>query len=175
MLIHWNKILNTDCKVVRIKDQLVYPIFRVGSTSLVHSASEIYTNHEINGLKNIIILLRSPEERFVSGLNEYCQQNKIDVDTAWRMAGRGELIDRHFAPQYMWLLHLSKYHDGSITLLPFGYIKNLTNMHMRRTVESRTQVTPLEKFVEVDRQLMTLVGQTMMLKPLVKRYKDVLS
>tara|TARA_A100001015_G_scaffold312668_1_gene418294 strand:- start:677 stop:1204 length:528 start_codon:yes stop_codon:yes gene_type:complete len=175
MLTHWNKILTADCKVVKVKDKLVYPIFRVGSTSIIDSASEIYTNNEISGLDNILVLLRNPEDRFVSGLNEYCLQNKLDIHTALQMVDAGELMDRHFAPQYIWLLHLSKYHDGSVTLLPFDHIKKLTDLHKRDTVLSRIQVKPLERFVEVDRKLMSVVGQTVMLKPLVKRYKDVLS
>jgi hypothetical protein len=169
MLTHWNKLLTTKCTVVKVKGKLVYPIFRVGSTSIISSASEVYTDHEIGNLENII------EERFISGLNEYCLQNKLDVHTALQMADRGELVDRHFAPQYIWLLHLSRFYNGSVTLLPFEHIKKLTDLHKRDTIPARIQISPLEKFVEIDRDLMTMVGQTSKLETLVKRFKHVLS
>lgn len=175
MLTHWNKILSTDCKVVKIKDQIIYPIFRVGSTSIFKAAGEVYTNQEIKELNNMLVLIRNPEERFVSGLNEYCLQNNLDINTARNMVDKGKLIDRHFAPQYVWLLHLSKFYNGPITLLPFEHIKKITDIHMRKTVKSRIQVKPLKKFVNVDHELMTKIGQTLMLEPLVRRYKDVLS
>ena len=175
MLTHWNKILSTDCMVVKVNDKFVYPIFRVGSTSIIDSASEFYTNHEIGKLEKILVLLRNPEERFVSGLNEYCLQNKLDVHSALQMADKGELIDRHFAPQYIWLLHLSKFYRGAVVLLPFEHITKLTHLHKRSFVPSRIQVKPLERFVDMDRELMNMVGQTVMLRQLVKGYKDVLS
>ena len=175
MLTHWNKLLTTDCTVVKIKEAMVYPIFRVGSTSIMASANEVYTNNDINGIDNILVLLRDPAERFVSGLNEYCLQNKLEIHTALQMVDKGELMDRHFAPQYIWLLHLSRFHSGSVTLLPFEHIKKLTNLHRRDTIPSRIQIRPLEKFVEIDRELVTMVGQTLKLETLVKRFKHVLS
>lgn len=175
MLTHWNKILTTDCKVVKVKDKIVYPIFRVGSTSLLHSANEAYVNEEIANCENIMILLREPGERFVSGLNEFCLQNKLDVNNAWQKVKEGKLIDRHFAPQYIWLLHLSKFYNGKVTLMPFDHIKNITHKHMRKKVKSRIHVDPLKEFIEVDQLLLDLTGQTLQLRPLIKRFKNVLS
>ncbi len=175
MLTHWNKLLTADCKVVKVKDKFVYPIFRVGSTSILHSANETYVNEEIAKCDNILILLRDPGERFVSGLNEFCLQNKLDVNDTWQTVKQGKLIDRHFAPQYIWLLHLSKFYNGKVTLMSFDHIKNITQTHKRKKVKPRIHVNPLQKFVEIDKLLINLTGQTLQLRPLIKRFKNVLS
>ena len=79
MLTHWNRLLNTDCTVIDIGSHTVYPIFRVGYTSLMSDADQTYTNRQISKCEHIDILIRNPIDRFVSGVNEYCRQNSLDV------------------------------------------------------------------------------------------------
>ena len=175
MLSGWNKLLNTDCVVLNIGDHVIYPIFRVGSTSLVAAADKKYTNEQIAKCTHIDILIRDPGDRFVSGLNEYCQQNNLDVEETWELVEQGRLVDRHFAPQYMWLLHLYKFYKGTVTLKPFRDIKKITNKHVNKDKSKKVAVALLRSFVEVDYKLMEHYNKTIQIGELVKGLKHVLS
>ena len=111
MLKHWNKLLNTDCIVVDVGPHTVYPIFKNGSSSLMSVSNKTYVNKQISECKSIDIIIRDPETRFVSGLNENCQQNNLDVKDTWDLVYEDKLINRHFAPQWLWLLHLYKFYS----------------------------------------------------------------
>ncbi len=71
MLTHWNKLLNTDCVVVAVGPHTIYPIFRVGQSTLMSVCDRKYVNKEIDYCNHVEIMIREPEERFVSGVNEY--------------------------------------------------------------------------------------------------------
>ena len=175
MLTHWNKLLNTDCVVVRVGECVVYPIFRVGYSTLMSVCEHKYTNQEIKKLKNINVMIRDPEERFVSGVNEYSRLNAMPVLQTWRLIKDGKLHDRHFTPQYIWLLHLYKYYKGTITIRPFEYIQQITTAHVNKS-HHKTKIPVCENFVDEDRYLARLYNQTMSLPDMVKRYKkNVLS
>ena len=84
-------------------------------------------------------------------------------------------MDRHFAPQYLWLVHLYKFYKGNVTLKPFTYIQNITSIHEITIGDNKIDVEALEDFVSVDRQLMKLVNQTHDLGELISKYKHALS
>jgi hypothetical protein len=174
MLKHWDGLLNTDCTVMSIRNHVLYPIFRVGYTSLSEVCEKKYTNDEIKACEDIKVMIRDPEQRFVSGVNEYCRQNKITIQQAWPRIEKGQLMDRHFAPQYMWLLHLYKYYKGHVIILPFDYISKITSVHKRKG-EQHEQVPLIQSFVEVDRALMQHYNEKIELGVLIERYRDVLS
>ena len=69
----------TDCTVVKVGKYFVYPIHRVGHTSLMSVAEKKYVNKEIAKLSRIDVLWREPKARFVSGVNEYSKHRKIKV------------------------------------------------------------------------------------------------
>ena len=175
MLTQWNKLLNTDCTVVDIGPHTVYPIFRVGHTSLMASANNTYTNKQIAECKHIDILIRDPGERFVSGLNQYSRDNNLEVEETWDLVEQGRLVDRHFAPQYMWLLHLYKFYKGAVTLKPFSHIKKITNMHEKKDKRKKVSVALLKTFVEVDYKLMEHYNETTQLGDLIKEHRHALS
>ena len=178
MLKHWEKLLNTDCTVVGIGQHTVYPIFKVGSSSLFAVADKTYTNREIRACDHIDIMIRDPGDRFVSGINEYSRQNNLDVEQTWGLAEQGKLVDRHFAPQFVWLFHLYKFYKGTVTLRPFSYIKKITNTHMKTynaRKEKNVAVSLLKSFVEVDYALAEHYNETFELGRLVKEHKNVLS
>jgi len=175
MLTFWNKLVNTDCTVVGIGEHIVYPIFKVGSSSLMAIADRRYTNQHISKCRHIDILIRDPRDRFISGLNEYCQQNNLDVDETWKLVELGKVVDRHFAPQYLWLLHLYKFYKGIVTLKPFHTIKKITTVNWNTNKSKKINVPLLKSFVEVDYQLMDRYNDTVPLGELVKEYRHVLS
>jgi hypothetical protein len=174
MLKQWNKLLNTDCVVLKVANHNVYPIFRVGSTSLESACDHRYVNEEIQACSNIEVMIREPEERFRSGVNEYCFQHKRNVLETYSLIEHGKLYDRHFTPQYMWLLHLYKYYKGFITLRPFSHITNYTNIHKAKSM-SDVAIPVCEPFVAVDRYLTKYHNQTVNIGYLIKRYRNVLS
>ena len=174
MLTHWNKLLNTDCTVVDIGPHTVYPIFRVGFTTLSSVCERKYVNKQIAECKHIDVMIRDPGDRFVSGINEYSRQNNLDVEETWKLVEQGKLVDRHFAPQYMWLLHLYKFYKGAVTILPFNHIKKITSVHKRKGYR-REPVTLLKSFVEIDYALTEHYYETFELGELIKRYRNVLS
>ena len=176
MLTHWNKLLTRDCTVVKVGNYTVYPIHRVGFTSLMYDAEVTYTNAEISNLKHIDVLIRDPAARFVSGVNEYSRQNKLNVHSVYEQVKRGEFVDTHFIPQYVWLMNLYRFFRGEITIRPFSFIANITNVHKRKA-ESITQIEPLKKFTEVDAKIIknTTVQRRYFIKDIIKDYKHVLS
>ena len=176
MTTSWIKLLNTDCEVVVIGRHTVYPIFRNGSSSLREAADITYINDQIKDCEHIEVLLRDPAIRFVSGINEYCRQNDLDVRQTWSMVEQDKVNDRHFCPQFVWLLHLSKFYRGKVTLLPFKDIKKITDIKRAELAwMKKIQVDPIKKFVDIDYELMTLLGQTVELEHIIRKYKNVLS
>jgi hypothetical protein len=175
MLNHWNKLLNTDCKVYELGDNFVYPIMRNGSTSLTEVVGREYTNHEINECQNILVFLRDPADRFISGINQYCRLRKADLGQVYRLVEQGRLIDRHFSPQWIWLLHLSKYYKGMISLLSFEEIGSYCTKHLNKLDDKITNIQPLSNFIKSDEELMKHVGKTVDIKFLMRKCKDALS
>ena len=175
MLTHWNRLLNTDCKVYELGDNFVYPIMRNGSTSLRSVVGRKYTNDEIHKCKDIVVFLRKPADRFVSGLNEYCRQNNVDLTQTWKLVEQGKFIDRHFSPQWIWLLHLSKFHKGKVSLKSVKDLITYCKVRLHQSKNNDTDVTLLDDFVQADQELMKYVGQTIDLETLVKKCKNVLS
>lgn len=175
MLKAWSKLLNTECKVIRLGDNYVYPIFRNGSTSLFKSQEQLYTNEQITACDNIQILIRDPKLRFVSGINEYGRRNDIDVQKVYADAKTGKLVDRHFAPQSMWLLHLYKYYKGDVTLRHFHDIGKFTDKHNHVFPGDKVYVSALEEYVEVDYKLVYLVDRTLPLGDIIKETRHALS
>lgn len=178
MLKHWSRTLNTDCEVVAIGGHAVYPIFRVGSTSLRRAAERTYLNEQIQQCGHIDILIRDPEERFRSGLTEYCRQKGLQVHQTWQLVSDGKLTDRHFVPQYTWLLHLYKFYRGTVTLRPFSYIGKITDVHaheQRSELSESSHIDVLKDYVEVDRHLLRLLDQPRGLGEIIKECRSALS
>ena len=176
MLKHWSRLLTRDCIVVKVGNYIVYPIHRVGFTSLMYDADMTYTNTEISNLTHINVLIRDPESRFVSGVNEYCRQNNLNIHEVYEKIKEDKLVNSHFIPQYVWLLNLYRFYKGEVTIRPFRFIANITDVHKRKD-ESIIKVEPLKRFTEVDAKIIknTTVQKRFLLKDIIMDYKNVLS
>lgn len=168
---NWNNILTGDCTVYGLGPRMVYPIFRCGFTSIRATADKTYVNQQIKA-NNIDVLIRDPADRFMSGVNEYARQNKVDVEDTWNLIAEHKLIDKHFAPQYVWLMHLQKFHRGTVTLYPFKSIEKITRKHKGKwsdkSANDKEPVAQIEEFVDKDLLLLKHLNKTLTIKDLLK-------
>ncbi len=189
MISNLNKLITDDCIVVQIGNYTVYPIFKCGFSSIVQSPSAIQIkNKNIKNLKTIDVIIRDPKERFVLGFKEYCWNEKIfdvqSINETYKKVKQNKIVDRHFIPQFIWLMHLSKYFKGSVTFRKMSYLKKLTSLHKnkvgpyqepKKVILMKQKVKPLNNFVTVDEKLLKYYNQTVLLTDIIKRYKNVLS
>ena len=185
-------ILTADCEVVKFNDnQFFYPIFKNGRSSLKIYAGKnnlpLLKNKEISNLKKITVFLRSPEERFVSGVYTffYFTNNQlIDEDTLKKIESV-DIINRHFVPQYIWLLHLYKYFKG---IVEFRSVKELYELIPNRdgpwtgnpilwksiTQKEKDKILSIEhkKYIEVDEKIIKkYINRSVKLGKLIKEFK----
>ena len=163
-------ILKEDCEVVKFDaEQCFYPIFKNGRSSLTIYAERnnlpLLKNKEISNLKNITIFLRSPKERFVSGVYTffYLNNNQLIDENILKKIESFDIVNRHFVPQYIWLLHLCKYYDG---VIQFKSVKELYDLIPNRdgpwtgnpkpwkaiTQEEKNKILSIKhkKYIEID-------------------------
>jgi hypothetical protein len=144
-------------------------------------------NKEISNLKKITVFLRSPEERFVSGVYTFfylTNKRYIDENTLKKIESF-DIVDRHFIPQYLWLLHLHKYFNGIVEFKPvlelLGLIPNrdgpwTNNPTPWRTITQKDKDKILsikhKKYIEVDNKIIKkYMNQSVELGKLIKEFK----
>ena len=124
LLMYWNKLLNTNCEAIRVEPYgfVAYPIYKNGRTSLWEYATDnnckTFINEELKTLDHIIVYLRNPLERFISGVHTYLEFENLgsQEDTILKQIEEMTVCDRHFVPQFIWLIHLSKYFKGTVRI-----------------------------------------------------------
>ena len=184
--------LTADCDVIKFSDeQYFYPIFNNGRSSLTIYAGRnnlpLLKNKQISNLKKIIVFLRSPEERFVSGVHTFfylANKKSIDENTLKKIESF-DIIDRHFIPQYLWLLHLHKYFNGIVEFKPVLELFNLIpnrdgpwndnpNPWKPITEKERNKILSIEhkKYIEVDEKIIKkYMNKSVELKKIIKEFK----
>ena len=133
------ELFPNDCEVVEMlsHNQFVYLIQKNGSSSLRREVRDnnlkVYSNHEIVDLDTIDVYIRDPQQRYISGVNTYIQQlimdhPYLDPDTCTWFATRYNFLNRHYLPQFLWLVNLSRFLKAStqIRLRNFQDIGNIT-------------------------------------------------
>jgi len=135
------EIFSDSCEVVEIPSlQLnVFLIFK-NATSSIRRESQIqggklYSGQEISQLKNITVLLRNPEERYLSGVNTFVnllmwENPKLDLSTVMFFINNYRFLNRHYLPQFHWLLNLSRMinPDCLLTLQDIALAESLTDV-----------------------------------------------
>jgi hypothetical protein len=185
-------ILTSDCEVIKFSDeQFFYPIFKNGRSSLTIYAGRhnlpLLKNKEISSLKKITVFLRSPEERFLSGVHTFfylANKKSIDENTLKKIESF-DIIDRHFIPQYLWLLHLHKYFKG---IVKFKSVLELLNLIPNRdgpwndnpnpwkpmTEKEKNKILSMEhkKYIEVDEKIIKkYMNKSVELEKIIKEFK----
>ena len=210
ILQHWNKLLTTECKAIKIPwpskvtaggTQLtndgfvIYPIFKNGRTSLYHyglkKQAKTFINEQLKNLKHIHVFLREPEERFISGVNTYIEFENLgsQEDTTLKQIEEMKICDRHFIPQYFWLMHLSKYFKGSVRLATIEELRltistrdepvkpNGTEIpHVTKKRKEKIKKINFKNYIDVDKKIIKkYINKTVVLENLIKEFHNVLS
>jgi hypothetical protein len=119
----------------------VFPIFKNASSSLhfqaIQSHWKIVFNEQINKLDCIEVFLREPDQRLVSGFNTFVQHTmrdcpELDQDTVIWFAKNYLFLDRHYCPQFFWLMSLSRFlsPDTELTFTHMNQVAKLTPLHV---------------------------------------------
>ena len=183
-------IFPDSCEVIQVaSQQFVYPIFKCGWSSLTesmkHKGWTFVDQNDIVKITNPIkIFLRDPRERFLSGVNTYLQHlenkgNNLDLHTVLYFVNRYLFLNRHYAPQFFWLLNLARFSrpDTLVTFSPMTEISQLTDNISRAGVEPMTDKlkqqidtfdwSHLELYFFLDQILLSNIGKTMTLQEIV--------
>jgi hypothetical protein len=109
-----------DCRVTHLSscNQWIYWIQKNGSCSLrkeeLQHGVKAYRNQDISLLPVIDIYIRDPRARYISGVHTYLEflyrdHPELDSNTALWFVKRYKFLNRHFLPQFFWLVNLSRY------------------------------------------------------------------
>lgn len=121
MLTEIDSILFSDnCEVVEIPlhNQWVYLIQKNGTSSLQNLQGKynlnLRSNEQIKQLDFVDVYIRDARDRYVSGVNTYLQHlqrdyPELDQSTVFWFAKQYKFLNRHYLPQFHWLLNLSRY------------------------------------------------------------------
>jgi hypothetical protein len=182
------------CEVIEIEasQRYIYPIFKNGSSSLNKYAQaqklKILFNEQIKKLSNINVIIRNPRERFISGFNTYVYNTKqknpeLDLDTIIYFAETYLFLNRHYAPQFSWLVNLTRYagKNTKLHLIGMDSLKEFTPLDIKpneikllsaEVVDRLNTNIHNEMYLRIDNLLLTLVGESMKFDEILKYLKD---
>jgi len=113
-------------KVVELlPGKFVLPIFKNGRSSIETHAKEKkikwLLNEQLKNLDTIIIFLREPIDRFISGVHSFIEferrkKSDLDYDTLLYCIEHHSLDNEHFMPQFYFIKCLAKYFSGIVDL-----------------------------------------------------------
>jgi hypothetical protein len=184
-----------SCEVIQVaSQQFVYPIFKCGRSSLTWKMESrgwtFVPEQDIDKIDTPIrIFLRDPRERFLSGINTYLQHlaaegNDLDQHTVLYFVNRYLFLNRHYAPQFFWLLNLARFTrpDTLVTFSPITEIGQLTHFNSRAGVEPLTDEldqkinsfnwTAVESYYALDQILIDHIGKTITIHELLTHVQD---
>ena len=182
------------CEVIEIEasQRYIYPIFKNGSSSLNEYAQaqklKILFNEQSRKLSDINVIIRNPRERFISGFNTYVYNTKqenpeLDVDTIIYFAETYLFLNRHYAPQFSWIVGLTRYtgKNTKLHLLGMDSLKEFTPLDIKpnetqllsaEVVDRLNTNIHNEMYLRIDTLLLTLVGESMTFDEILKYLKD---
>lgn len=191
LLMYWSKLLNTNCEAIRVEPYgfVAYPIYKNGRTSLWEYATDnnckTFINEELKTLDHIIVYLRNPLERFISGVHTYLEFENLgsQEDTILKQIEEMTVCDRHFVPQFIWLIHLSKYFKGTVRI---DSVSELYQAIPNRGSPSIPEITNKRKqkikkinsknYTDVDEKIIEkYMCKSIKLETLIKEFYNVLS
>jgi hypothetical protein len=189
MLSHLDCIIFPDrCEVIEVtpSQRYVYPIFKNGQSSLMIEAKKsnwkICLNEQIKKINSIDIFLREPEERLASGISSFILTTlrdtpELDQTTVQWFAENYLYLNRHYAPQFSWIINLARYTNSDCVLnfLSMDNMNTVTSLHKQpfKQLDLTTQLKNKEMYQRIDQVLFDCIGQSMTFKELIKHIQTV--
>jgi len=191
MLSYLDCIIFPDrCEVIEVipSQRYVYPIFKNGRSSLLTATAQnnwnIFFNEKIKKISTIDVFVRDPAERLASGISSFVQTTvrdypNLDVDTVIWFAENYLYLNRHYAPQFLWLVNLARYMNPECLLnfLDMKDLKTVTDMHERpfKKLKVNTDIPNREMYERIDQILVDSIGTSMTFGQLIKHIhnKDI--
>ena len=184
MLSHLDCIIFPDrCEVIEIipSQRYVYPIFKNGQSSLLAATKQnkwnIFLNEKIKKINSIDVFVRDPVDRLASGISSFIQTTvrdhpDLDAHTVNWFAENYLYLNRHYAPQFSWLVNLARYMNSECVLNFLGMddLKTVTDLHQQpfKKLEINTQIPCNEMYQRMDQVLVDSIGTSMTFAELVK-------
>jgi len=176
-----NIIFPDRCEVLELESQrYVYPIFKNGSTSLSRAAIRTLGIDELQTIETVDVFVRDPYDRFLTGAQTYLSHNThLHRETALHFISEYLFLNRHFCPQFHWLVNLQRHTSVSMRLLPMEQISEVTqavkNQHPRdpgleQYFDGNLKV---QFYLQLDKVLTeTLLGRTVTMGDIIKEIAD---
>jgi len=189
MLSQLDRIIFPDrCEVIEVipSQQYVYPIFKNGSSSLYVTAKQnkwrIKLNEQIKQINQIDVILRNPQERLISGIDTFIQYTirdnpNLDNNTVQWFALNYLHLDRHYCPQFVWLINLARYLNinAKLNFLSMADINTITTLNKQSVVSKLiiedTQIKQNEMYQRIDKVIFACIGQSMTFDALLQHIK----
>lgn len=180
-----NIIFPDRCDVLEIvpSQRYVYPIYKNGSSSLYNSGFRLLEHDELTQIEVVDIYVRDPYERFVTGVNSFLKYNQnLDRDTCLHFISNFLFLNRHFCPQFYWLVNLQRFTDAKIRINPIESISEITNLKSNtnnsQLLDNILNQDKINFYLSIDKVLtQDLIDQTVPFKFIVQtiqhRYSEV--
>jgi len=180
-----NIIFPDRCDVLEIvpSQRYVYPIYKNGSSSLYNSGFRLLENDELKNIHIVDIYVRNPYDRFVTGVNTFLQHNKnLDSATVLYFINNYLFLNRHFCPQFHWLINLQRFTNAKIRINSIDTLSDITPLKFNQSQDPLLdEVLGTEKlhfYLSIDKVLTEdLLRKTVPFKLIVKtiqhRYPEV--
>ena len=99
------------------------------------------------------MLIREPKERFIAGVITYADLVKRSTKDVMKDIKADKLCNRHFAPQFVWLMQLHMHYKGEVEIRSFTEINKYTNTKTLGSLAIKEKITPLKNYIAVDQKL----------------------
>ncbi len=125
-----NILFPDECIVLKYNtNKFVYPIYKNGYTSI--GSMNLEQVQDFSSVDSVDVYIRNPIDRFISGVNTYltnhCQN--YDKKTVLYFIQEFLFLNRHFCPQFFWLVNLRRYTDAKINLISFDKFNLFSPYH----------------------------------------------
>ena len=180
-----NIIFPDRCDVLEIvpSQRYVYPIYKNGSSSLYESGFRLVGHDELPNIDIVDIYVRNPYDRFATGVNTFLQHNSsLDRTTALYFIKNYLFLNRHFCPQFHWLVNLQRFTNAKIKINPIDTLSDITALRSNQSqdplLDEALKTEKLHFYLSIDKVLTEdLLGKTVPFKLIVQtvrhRYPDV--
>lgn len=190
------------CEVIQIEasQRFVFPIMKNGSSSFympiqigLSTEFRILEADKLIGVQRqqpFITFLRNPKDRFISGVNTYVQHvirdnSNLDVSTIMWFVKNYLFLNRHYCPQFFWLVNLAKIlgPDVKFELKTMDEVSAYTKYHSKADVLPPSEIfvekiktfdwEKLELYFYLDQTLLELAGQVVTFREIVDRINSI--